>query len=284
MCTKMYISSSMILLLLALFYVLPNSGPARVPLSPLKMTHSLKYHIIIAVEDGKGVFKNACNLFKQNPTHSSLLYWNMTTGHLRLLDGKRQGVSRDTMIHIVGHGGQPMTSKSTRLGGLTAKKLAHVVNLLPFKELKVGHISLVACRLHYHTDGHKGFLRSFLWRLISRYHIETTVSAWTMEVAVDPHGRLLSRMNSSSSWYMNYPGSLVVASIVDRKNRNVTRKFEAGYSPQKNEANTSKTKRVDLPCYWYKNCSCMRKKLSKKSKRTRYVKKERKRRKCTYLW
>lgn len=218
------------------------------PLSPLKMTHSLKYHIIIAVEDGKGVFNNARNLFIQNPHRSTLLYWNYNTGSYDLLNGTMQEVSRSTMVHIVGHGGQPLSGQS-RLGGLSAKRLAHVIHQLSFKELHVGHISLVACKLHQHRDGQRGFLKSFLWRLVSHYHIVTTVSAWTMEVAVDPKGRLLSRTNASSSWFMNYPGSLVVASIVNPKDSSSAKKsFEAGY-PTKSKTVATKRKKDTPPTY-----------------------------------
>ena len=196
------------------------------PVSPLLMTHSLKNHVIIAVETGKGVLNNARNLFNQNPDDSVLFFYDKETAELSLQEGKEQLVSRDTLVHIVGHGGRPAGSPD--LGGLFADELADVVSRLSFKEPKIGHISLVACKVHHHEDDQNGFLQSFLRTLISKYHIETSVSAWTTEVAVDPEGRLLSKINGSK-WYMNYPGSLVVARVVKPNDTESNSSLYAGY-------------------------------------------------------
>ena len=198
------------------------------PVSPLLMTHSLKNHVIIAVETGKGVLNNAHNIFNQNPNDSALFFYDKETAEFSLLEGKEQVVSQDTLVHIVGHGGRPAGSPD--LGGLFADELADVVSRLSFKEPKIGHISLVACKVHHHEDDQNGFLHSFLRTLVSYYHIETSVSAWTTEVAVDPEGRLLSKINGSK-WYMNYPGSLVVAHIVKPNDTESKSSFYAGYKP-----------------------------------------------------
>ena len=210
--------------LLYCYFITPCCGGR--PVSPLLMTHSLKNHVIIAVETGKGVLNNARNIFNQNPNDSVLFFYDKETAEFSLLEGKEQVVSQDTLVHIVGHGGRPAGSPD--LGGLFADELADVVSRLSFKEPKIGHISLVACKVHHHEDDQNGFLHSFLQTLVSKYHIETSVSAWTTEVAVDPEGRLLSKINGSK-WYMNYPGSLVVAHIVKPNDTKSKSSFYAGY-------------------------------------------------------
>lgn len=126
------------------------------------------------------------------------------------------------MVHVVGHGTR------SELGGYTPRRLANIISRLSFRETKIGHVSLVACKIYHPDDKNHGYLNSLLKHLVLQYNIQTTISAWTTEVAVDPQGRLLSRINGTS-WYMNYPGSVVIARIVDTDGQFNNESLEAGY-------------------------------------------------------
>ena len=182
--------------------------------SPLAcMTHSMKNKIVLVVDKSDGVMKNARNLFMQSGNNSNLLFWNKGTRSFQIIAGQLQIVDRNTLVYIVGHGEKLLSG--VHLGGFTPNALAQVVGSLSFKEMSIGHISLVACHIHTPDDGTQGFLYVFLNALRSDHHIERcSASAWTMEVAVNSEGMLVSRMNGSSLWYANYPGSVVIASIV----------------------------------------------------------------------
>ena len=195
----------MLALCLILLCSMESGGLCLKPLSPLLMTHSLKAHIIIAVENDTGVLANAFNLFKQNLKVSTLLLWNRN--ELHLIKGNPQEIDRDTMVHVVGHG----TSVGT-LSGYTPMGLANIIGHLSFRELQIGHVSLIACKIHRPPDSKddNGYLYSLLEHLVFQHQILTSVSAWTTEVAVDTEGRLLSKVHGST-WYINYPDSLVVA-------------------------------------------------------------------------
>lgn len=212
----------------------------------------LEYHIILMIGEGDDILKNARNLFKHKyPTYSSLMQWSNKTQAFTLLDGEWQIVNECTMLHIVGHGDSTYAAardkeETTRctLGGLSAAELAFVVQLLlTFNEelsstcsASIGHVTLVSCQIHDHlqaaghnaeekdSQGKGSFITLFLYQLVSKYGIYTSISGWSTAIAVDDDGRILSRVKGSGGlrndyqWYINYPGSLVFASIISAAN------------------------------------------------------------------
>lgn len=225
-----------VLILLRLIQYSPVALARDKVVSLLTMTHSLKNHVILALmgEREDSVINNACNLFHQNPDTSVLLLWNDENKDFVVFDGARQEVTSDTLLYIVGHGGEPGNENHpVQLGGCPPEKLAWMVSKLPMIHSKtIGHINLVACYIHRRTEGNDSFLQRFLDTLASCYSITTSVSAWTMEVAVDPEGRLVSRFNSTSSWLINYPGSIAVASLGQRKQHRRKEDWTGGYDSQ----------------------------------------------------
>ena len=95
-------------------------------------------------------------------TRPVMLFWDEDSEDFVVFDGEKQEVTNDTLLHIVGHGGDANSIDQVRLGGYGPKKLAWLVSRLPLRNRTIGHISLVACYIHRRADGNSSYLRLFL--------------------------------------------------------------------------------------------------------------------------
>lgn len=120
------------------------------------------------------------------------------------------------------------------MSGMNGRELAAALHTLPMSEEdRIGRVSLVGCNLGAQVVQKdkeflsNTFLADFLETFISDYHIETTVSARTTLVRVDPSGRKHTSEITPDGikWYNKNPKKKVVARL-DNENNVVYEQFD----------------------------------------------------------
>ena len=120
------------------------------------------------------------------------------------------------------------------MSGMNGRELAAVLRTLPMsEEERTGRISLVGCNLGSQVVQRdeeflsNTFLVDLLKTFRSDYHIETTVSARTALVMVDPSGRKYTAEITPDgiNWYNKNPKRKVVAWL-DNENNVVYEQFD----------------------------------------------------------